>query len=244
MENEKVQNVLDRIATSKWIDLIGVAIVIATSVAAGYLTETLNDVTHWGGWPILVPFGLISIFNTVLSIMSTRLTSRMSNVGNLVGIVNAVLSGVIDYLLGNRAAIITYPITFLIYVVAIRHWMKSDKYKASKPLTGKKAKTVMSAIFAGTMIFSFATNYIGFQQFNLLFWLTTIIFGLSLGANILNAMKLTVQWQYWLVYDGFQLVKSFIQGNFANFGKYIYYIITAVAGLSFWKRRTPQTDEK
>ena len=226
---------LNKIAKSKWFDLFGVLIVVAISISAGYLTENLDDVTHWGSWAMFVPFGLISIINAGLSIMSTRLTGRLLNSGNIIGIINTILSGTIDYLLGNQAAILTYPITFIVYVVAIKHWQNTEKYKASKPLTGIKGILTIAGIFIATMIFSFATNYVGYQgSINSLFWLTTSIFGLSLGANILNAMKLSMQWPFWLVYNFIQLAKSLVQGNFANVGKYIYYIIAAVASLHLW----------
>lgn len=226
---------LNKIAKSKWFDLFGVLIVVAISISAGYLTENLDDVTHWGHWAMFVPFGLISIINAGLSIMSTRLTGRLLNSGNIIGIINTILSGTIDYLLGNKAAILTYPITFIVYVVAIKHWQNTEKYKASKPLTGIKGILTIAGIFIATMIFSFATNYVGYQgSINSLFWLTTSIFGLSLGANILNAMKLSMQWPFWLVYNFIQLAKSLVQGNFANVGKYIYYIIAAVASLHLW----------
>lgn len=226
---------LNKIAKSKWFDLFGILIVIAISISAGYLTENLDDVTHWGHWAMFVPFGLISIINAGLSIMSTRLTGRLLNSGNIIGIINTILSGTIDYLLGNKAAILTYPITFIVYVVAIKHWQNTEKYKASKPLTGIKGILTIAGIFIATMIFSFATNYVGYQgSINSLFWLTTSIFGLSLGANILNAMKLSMQWPFWLVYNFIQLAKSLVQDNFANVGKYIYYIIAAVASLHLW----------
>lgn len=226
---------LNKIAKSKWFDLFGVLIVVAISISAGYLTENLDDVTHWGHWAMFVPFGLIGIINAGLSIMSTRLTGRLLNSGNIIGIINTILSGTIDYLLGNKAAILTYPITFIVYVVAIKHWQNTEKYKASKPLTGIKGILTIAGIFIATMIFSFATNYVGYQgSINSLFWLTTLIFGLSLGANILNAMKLSMQWPFWLVYNFIQLAKSLVQGNFANVGKYIYYIIAAVASLHLW----------
>lgn len=232
---------LNKIAKSKRFDLFGVLIVVAISISAGYLTENLNDVTHWGHWAVFVPFGLISIINAGLSIMSTRLTGRLLNSGNVIGIINTILSGTIDYLLGNKAAILTYPITFIVYVVAIKHWQNTEKYKASKPLTGLKGILTIAGIFIATMIFSFATNYVGYQgSINYLFWLTTLIFGLSLGANILNAMKLSMQWPFWLVYNFIQLAKSLVQGNFANVGKYIYYIIAAVASLHLWT----STDDK
>ncbi|UQS83120.1 nicotinamide mononucleotide transporter family protein [Bombilactobacillus thymidiniphilus] len=228
---------LVKIAKSKWFDLLGIAIVIIISIASGYLTETLADVVNWGSWTRWVPFGIISIFNTVLSVMSTRLTGRMLNSGNIVGIINTVLSGTIDYLLGNKAAVITYPITFIIYVLAINKWKNSEKYKASKPLTGRKGLLTVLAILLVSFVFSYLVNYAGYQgKISLLFWLTTIVFGLSMAANILNAMKLSVQWSYWFIYNIAQLIKAFVQGNFANVGKYIYYIINAVAAASFWKK--------
>lgn len=152
---------LNKIAKSKWFDLFGVLIVVAISISAGYLTENLDDVTHWGHWAMFVPFGLISIINAGLSIMSTRLTGRLLNSGNIIGIINTILSGTIDYLLGNQAAILTYPITFIVYVVAIKHWQNTEKYKASKPLTGIKGILTIAGIFIATMIFSFVTNYVG-----------------------------------------------------------------------------------
>lgn len=62
------------------------------------------------------------------------------------------------------------------------------------------------------------------------------MFGLSLSANILNALKLTMQWQFWLLYNAVQCVKALTQGNFANVGKYIFYIINSVAALLLWTR--------
>lgn len=226
---------LDKLAKSKWFDVLGVILVVAISISSGYLMETLNDITHWGSWSTYIPFGLISILNAGLAIMSTRLTGRLLNIGNVVGLINTFLSGTIDYLLGNKAAIITYPVTFIVYTIAIKHWKNTKKYQASKPLTGTKGLLTIIGIFVVSFIFSFGTNYVGYQgQLNVLFWLTTIIFGLSLSANILNAMKLSMQWPFWLIYNFIQLIKSLVQGNFANVGKYVYYIISAIASLHLW----------
>lgn len=242
MFNQKLHKVLNVIATAKWMDFIGVLIVVISCIISGYLTETLKTVQPTcGAWAAFVPFGIISIFNTILSIMSTRLTSRMSNWGNVVGVVNAFLSGLIDWILDNSAAPLTYPVTFVIYLFAIRKWKNSEKYKASKPLTGAKGKLVMVLITLASLVFSALTNYIGFKSFSSLYWLSTLVFGLSMSANILNAMKLSVQWSYWVIYDFVQLAKAATQQNYANVGKYIYYIITGVAGLDFWYKRTPRT---
>lgn len=245
-KNKKWQKLCETVATAKWMDLIGVLIVIAVAVSAGYATETLGDVAKWAiaiglAW---LPFGLISIGNTVLSIMSTRLTGRMKYSGNVVGIINVVLSGAIDYILGNKAAIISYPVTFAIYVVALYVWKKyADAHKAdlaAKPLQGTKKIIVMSLIFAFSFIFSFFINYIGFKQINVLFILTWLVFALSLVSNILNAMKLSLQNSYWILYDFVQFIKAIVMGNWANVGKYIYYIISMIASWFYWNERNPQ----
>ncbi|CAM2746249.1 nicotinamide mononucleotide transporter [Fructilactobacillus fructivorans] len=226
------------LAKSKWFDLIGVGIVVVISIASGYLTENLADVTHWGGWAIFVPFGMISIVNSILSIYSTRLTGRMNNLGNIIGLINVVLSAFIDYVLGNKAAVVTYPVTFIIYTFAINKWMKTKKYQASRPFTGAKKWLVMTGILLGSFLFSFAANLVGWPSgfTHLLFWIVVIAFDLSLSANILNAMKLTVQWKYWFIYNLIQFLKAVVQGNFANVGKYIYYIINSIAALDFWEK--------
>lgn len=77
---------------------------------------------------------------------------KLSKWGNYFGIVNTILSGAIDYILGNKAAIIISIIAFL---------------------------------------FAFVTNYIGYGgKMNLLAYVTTIAFALSLIANALNALAM------------------------------------------------------
>lgn len=136
--------------------------------------------------------------------------------------------------------------TFIIYIAALIVWKKyEDANKANiaaKPLTGKKKTIIMTAIFAFSFVSSFVINYLGFKEFNLLFWLTWLVFALSLTANILNAMKLSLQNNYWLVYNVVQLLKSVVMLNFANAGKYIYYIISMIAAYVYWRERTPKTN--
>lgn len=114
-----MKKLLKQFATSKWFDWFGVALVVGIAISAGYLGTHLDKFVNWGSWTSLVPFGLISVINVGISMLSTRFTGKLSKLGNYLGIINAVLSGLIDYILGNKAAIITYPVTFLIYLCLI-----------------------------------------------------------------------------------------------------------------------------
>lgn len=166
--------------------------------------------------------------------LSTRFTGKLSKWGNYFGIVNTILSGTIDYILGNKAAIITYPVTFLIYTFAIKKWEASQEGRPNQ-MSQKQLKLADIIISIIAFLFAFATNYIGYGgKMNLLAYVTTIAFALSLIANALNALKLTTQWSFWLIYNFVQLTKVGIQGNFANIGKYIFYILNAIGALFVW----------
>ncbi|MQQ65797.1 hypothetical protein GEZ74_05695 [Streptococcus mitis] len=208
--------------------------VVGIAIASGYLNSRLDKFVDWGPWTALVPFGLISVTNVGISMLSTRFTGKLSKWGNYFGIVNTILSGTIDYILGNKAAIITYPVTFLIYTFAIKKWEASQEGRPNQ-MSQKQLKLAAIIISIIAFLFAFVTNYIGYGgKMNLLAYVTTIAFALSLIANALNALKLTTQWGFWLIYNFVQLTKAAIQGNFANIGKYIFYIINAIGALFVW----------
>ena len=138
-------------AKSKYADLFGVALVIAIAIASGYLGTTLDKYVDWGPITNFIPLGVISVINVGISMMSTRLTGRLSNIGNVLGIINTALSGAIDYIMGNKAAIITYPVTFIVYTFAIRRWQNSERGKAMEPPTGTKGQLIIGGIVAGVL---------------------------------------------------------------------------------------------
>ncbi|COT53260.1 nicotinamide mononucleotide transporter [Streptococcus pneumoniae] len=208
--------------------------VVGIAIASGYLNSRLDKFVDWGLWTALVPFGLISVTNVGISMLSTRFTGKLSKWGNYFGIVNTILSGAIDYILGNKATIITYPVTFLIYTFAIKKW-KASQEGSPNQMSQKQVKLAAIIISIIAFLFAFVTNYIGYGgKMNILAYVTTIAFALSLIANALNALKLTTQWGFWLIYNFVQLTKAGIQGNFANIGKYIFYILNAIGALFVW----------
>ncbi|MFL4392604.1 hypothetical protein AB2N49_07050, partial [Streptococcus pneumoniae] len=148
------------------------------AIASGYLNSRLDKFVDWGPWTALVPFGLISVTNVGISMLSTRFTGKLSKWGNYFGIVNTILSGAIDYILGNKAAIITYPVTFLIYTFAIKKWKASQEGRPNQ-MSQKQVKLAAIIISIIAFLFAFVTNYIGYEgKMNLLAYVTTIAFAL------------------------------------------------------------------
>ena len=226
---------LKQFATSKWFDVLGVVLVVGIAISAGYLNSRLEKFVDWGPWTALVPFGLISVINVGISMLSTRFTGQLNKWGNYLGIVNTILSGAIDFILGNKAAIITYPVTFIIYTFAIKKW-KASHEGIPNTMNSSQKRLVASIITIIAFTISSVANYIGFGgHMNFLSILTTIVFAFSLIANLFNALKLDTQWPFWMIYNIVQLLKAFTQGNFANVGKYMFYIVNAMGALLFWK---------
>lgn len=108
-------------ATSKWFDLFGVALVVGIAIASGYLNSRLDKFVDWGAWTAFVPFGLISVTNVGISMLSTRFTGKLSKWGNYYGIVNTILSGTIDYILGIRLRLSPIPSPFLFIPLPLRN---------------------------------------------------------------------------------------------------------------------------
>lgn len=230
-----MRNYLKKFATSIYFDILGVILVVGIAIASGYLGTRLDKFVDWGPITPYIPLGLISVINVGISMLSTRFTGKLKKSGNYLGIINTILSGAIDFILGNKAAIITYPVTFIIYTIAIKKWNESHDGLPNTMSKPRKQLIGLVTTFVA-IIFSATVNFIGFSgQVTWLSGLTTIVFAFSLVANTFNALKIDTQWSFWFVYDIIQLFKAFIQGNFANVGKYIFYIANALGALFVWK---------
>ena len=99
-----MKHYLKQFAKSIWFDVLGVVLVVGIAIYSGYLGTRLDKFVDWGWITPYIPLGFISVVNVGLSMMSTRLTGRINNWGNIVGIINVFLSGCIDFILGNKAA--------------------------------------------------------------------------------------------------------------------------------------------
>ena len=94
-----IQKVTESIA----MDVVGVTIVVTASLAMGYHLTVING----------LPIGVMSTVGAAFSMMATRLVTKRNNTGNLIGILTTVNTAFVDYYLGNQAAMLTYPISFL-----------------------------------------------------------------------------------------------------------------------------------
>lgn len=234
---------LRRVVHSKYIDIVGVILVTVICFYRGF-HETIyyqggiqfgvplsgfSDYISKGAFPI----GLLSTIGAVVSLLAARMIVKQQNLGNWIGVFTTVNSGIIDYLFGNHSAIITYPLTFIIAIIATKKWSDGEQVK--------KADTKYWLLILLAFIVSYTLVFLGFYWFgttikNQFFKHTVaIIFGISLVGNISTAFKYEQTFLTWSFYNLAQIIKNVIQGNVANIVKYVFYIINSILTFFDWR---------
>ncbi len=178
------------------------------------------------------PLGILSTIGAIFSMLSTRFISKQKNSGNMIGVATSVNSGVIDFLFGNRSAIITYPVSFILNSLSVFKWHNGAKIRP------KDLQYYLIFIFG--IILGFVLVYLGAHLFggktdHSFLTVVSITFGLSVGGNFANAFKYEETWLNWIIYNIVQLVKNTMLLNIANIVKYIFYLFNAVLTLFDWK---------
>lgn len=243
MQEQQIKHpLLRKIVHSKYLDIIGVLLVLAIciyrnfhetiyyqgGIQFGIPLSDLGSYISKGAFPI----GLLSTLGAVVSLLAARMIVKQQNLGNLIGIFTTVNSGVIDYLFGNRSAIITYPLTFIIAIIATKKWSDGERVK--------KADARYFLLVIAAFIVSYSLVFLGFYLFgtsikNEFFkHAVAIIFGISLVGNISTAFKYEQTFLTWSFYNIAQITKNAIQGNLANIVKYVFYLFNAILTFFDW----------
>lgn len=227
---------------SPHLDIIGALLILGVCVFRDFLgTVYMGGEMTFGNplaeIPALVmkggyPLGILATVGAIFSMLATRFTGKQNNLGNFIGTATTVNSGVNDFLFGNLSAVITYPITFVIFIFASYRWHTGEKIK--------KIDTLFFIINILGLILGYFLVWLGFSLFGgapdgLIFHTVSITFGLSLGANASNALKYEETWLSWSIYNVLNLVKNIALANIANVVKYIFYFINAIITLLDWK---------
>ena len=108
------ESTLQRFTESVSLDVLGVAVVVTASIAMGYHKTVIDG----------IPIGVLSTVGAAFSMMATRLVTKRNNMGNLIGILTTVNTTIVDYYLGNQAALLTYPVSFFGNIASFWFWRK------------------------------------------------------------------------------------------------------------------------
>ena len=236
------KKLLRQIVHSKNVDLFGALLIFSICYYRSFLETIYFDGEIQFGIPLselftyvkkgAFPLGVLSTVGAIFSMLATRMTGKQSNTGNIIGLVTTINSGVIDYLFGNGSAIITYPLTFLIFTFAVKNWADGEKVR-------ERDLRYYLIMIAGIAL-GFTLVYLGAYLFggktNASFLIVvSLTFGLSIGANFCNALKYKETWFSWMIYNIVQLIKNTMLMNMANVVKYLFYMGNAVVTWFDWR---------
>jgi nicotinamide riboside transporter PnuC len=225
---------LKQITESKWMDLLGVVTVVASSIALGF------HKTEVAGLPI----GILSTVGAAVSMMGTRWATKRKNWGNAVGVVTSINSAIVDYFLGNKAAFLTYPVSLIGNALSFFVWSRKENR------VPRTLDRYYFAVAAGAFVLAFGLNYIGFTGFlqhDLAsedvskFVVTALITGLTFSGTLNMPRMYADTWVFWLVYNSLKLYQNILFGNVAFVAKYVFYLVNAVMAWRVWHfvRSTP-----
>ena len=229
--SEKTIKTIKSITNSTYLDIIGLIIVVTTSIVLGYHNTEYKF--SFQGKNYIFLLGYVFILNTSLSMIGNRLVTKKNNIGNLVTTCNTFLSGSIDFLLGNIGAILTYPVTFIGNYLVFKAWKKSTILRS------------IDFIFYRNLIlgfvFSLILNYIAFKYLSdkpidwKLFFAIVIPAGLTFGGTFNTARMYPDNWVMWQIYNLTKMIQNLLQMNIANTVKYVFYFFNAIIGYITWK---------
>lgn len=235
-----MKRIVTKLAESKLFDFVGIIIVLGAVFALGYYKTPLSASAffrsfHGSFFTVYPVIGIISTLSAVASIMSTRYVAKLNNVGNVIGWINTIFCGMIDFVLGNVGAVLTYPISIYLNWKAKDNWENKYNGTFGKP---KKYNHFLLGLILLATVTSFGLNALVYYMFNwgfnALFYFASITFTFSLIADVLNVYKMPSQWSFWAIYNVAQFGKALIMGNIANVAKYVYYIINSIVGGANW----------
>ena len=185
-----------------------------------------------------IPIGYFSTFGSAGSMMVTRLVTKRNNIGNLIGLLTAVNSAFVDYCLGNEAAFLTYPVSFLGAGASYLYW------KRKKDRIPRRIDTVYFTNIAIAFVLAVSLNYIGFTGFLSApigdkmskFTVTAIITGITY-SGILNTPRMYADsWASWQAYNILKIYQNILFGNIAYVTKYAFYMVNATLAWIVWHR--------
>ncbi len=226
------------VTNSTYLDIIGLVVVIAASISLGYHKTEFNF--SFSGKEYVFMLGYISILNTGLSMIGNRLVTKKNNIGNLITTCNTLLSGSIDYMLGNIGAILTYPVSIIGNFVVFRAWKKS---RVLRNIDSIFYRNIILGI-----LFSLILNYIAFTYLSentidwKLFFSISIPAGITFGGTFNTARMYPDNWFLWQFYNLTKLIQSVLLMNIANVAKYSFYMVNAVLGYITWNDDRKKTN--
>ena len=228
MDQNTLMRAAQKLSESVWIDVLGVVVVVAASVGLGYHETVIN------GWPI----GWFSTVGVAVSMMATRLVTRRNNLGNAIGLAATVNSAFVDYALGNKAAFLTYPVTFIGNAISVWYWSNRPD-RTPSPVNFRYFRNMGFAVVLGLVL-----NHAGYTAFWTealsnddwsKFLLTSGVTALTFSGLFNTPGMYADSWIFWQFYNVLKLIQNWHFGNIAYIAKYMFYLFNAGLAWFVWR---------
>lgn len=234
---------IKRFTESRYLDLIGVLVVLGGSIYLKF-HETIRPLSLYGFTVENYPLGIQSVLGVTASMMATRLVTRRNNLGNFISLFTTISACMVDYMFGNKAALLTYPVSFLGNYYSYYLW------KQQTEILPKSIDKGFFLNFINGFVISFSLNYLGFTKFltesiqNIPLFITSVVIaGLTFSGQFNTAKRYKENWFTWQIYNVIKFIQNIQMGNIAQLLKYTFYFFNALLGWITWSYIKRRKDE-
>ena len=239
---DNVKKIGTAIKSLKWYETLMCAIMIVISVY--YAIKPVEGCPQW--------LAVINLISGICGVICVFLCAKANRMNFPFAVVNTTVFMIYLFYFGIWAtfwleAIVYFPMNIISWIKWYQHKDEDDILLAkSKKLTAVQHLIVVGIIAALTVVTHFTLSAVAgdtWMRFATTFgwnvvimkWLDSAIFAIGIVAVVLEMLRYSEQYVWWLITDVVAVVQYALKRDPVYFTKKTIYLIEAVIGLKNWK---------
>ena len=225
----------------KWYEIV--MCIVMLGIAVYYALQPQSDTPQW--------LAIINFISGLCGVVCVFFCAKANRMNFPFAVVNTTVFMIYLWYFGIWAtfwleAIVYFPMNIISWVKWYKHQDEDDKLLAkSKRLTPVQNLLVTAAIVALTVVVYYTLSAVAgdtWMRFAVKFgwnttvmkWFDSLIFAIGIVAVILEALRYTEQYVWWLITDVIAVAQYAIKRDPVYTTKKTIYLIEAVVGLKNW----------
>ena len=238
-----LKKIVDSLKSLKWYETIMCIIMIAISVY--YAIKPQDGCPQW--------LAIINLISGICGVVCVFLTAKVNRMNFPFAVINTTVFMIYLFYFGIWAtfwleALVYFPMNIISWIKWYQHKDDENNLLAkSKRLTPLQNVLVTAIIIGLTVFVHFALSFLAgdtWMRFaenfgwnvGVMKWLDSAIFAIGIVAIVLEMLRYTEQYVWWLITDVVAVVQYSLKKDPVYITKKSIYLIEAIIGLKNWKK--------
>lgn len=245
-----IKKITDSLKTLTWYESLMCVVMIIISVY--YAVKPQDGMPQW--------LAVINLISGICGVICVFLTAKVNRMNFPFAVVNTTVFMIYLFYFGIWAtfwleALVYFPMNITSWIKWYQHKDEDNKLLAkSKRLTKVQNVLVTCIILGLTIVVHYAlqslagNTWMRFAQdfgwnVNIMKWFDSSIFAIGIVAVVLEMLRYTEQYVWWLITDVIAVAQYVLKGDPVYTTKKAIYLIEAVIGLNNWNKLSKKNVE-